>query len=235
MRKLSIFILSLPILLIGCAVYHPQTTDIPLIDHKGELRIDVGASLIPSVHSTFSYGLTNKIALQAFGSIGAEDRYYLQLSPGLYKCVNNKRVIELYSGFGMGHANTIKNPLANMPEAVEQSLYGNYQLYFVQFNWGKNTNESRKLDWGLGIKTGFFHSTLTDMNYYSIYSETGPFSINKETSILLEPVFCFRIGNEKVKFTYKLALTKILKLNHPDNYIPAPILNMSLGVNFKLK
>ena len=222
-------------LVIGCAVYHPQTTDIPLIDHKGELRIDLGLSVIPSVHSTFSYGLTNKIAVQAFGSVGAEDRYYFQFSPGIYKCFQSKKVIELYSGFGLGHANTIKNPLANMPESIKQSLYGNYQLYFVQFNWGKNTNESRKLDWALGIKTGLFHSNLTDMNYYSIYSETGPFPNAKENSILLEPIFAFRIGDEKVKFTYKFAFTKILKLNHPGNLIPAPLLNMSLGVNFKLK
>lgn len=231
MCKQLIIFFSLLVLLIGCAVYHPQTTDIPLIDHKGDLRIDAGVSVIPSVHSTFSYGLTKKIALQAFGSIGIEDRYYLQLSPGFYKCLNNKKVIELYSGFGLGHANTIKNPLANMPEAIKQSLYGKYQIYFVQFNWGKNTNESRVLDWGIGIKTGLFHSELTDMNYYSIYSATDTFPTNNENSILIEPVFSFRIGNEKAKFTYKFALTKILKLNHPDNYIPVPILNMSLGVN----
>lgn len=90
----------------------------------------------------------------------------------------------------MGHANTVKNPLSNMPEAIHQSLSGNYQLYFVQLNWGKNTTELRKIDWGLGIKTGFFHSNLTDVNYYSIYSpETGPFTINKDNSILIEPFF----------------------------------------------
>ena len=234
-RQSSIFGILLTSLFSGCAVYHPQTADIPLIDHKGELRIDLGASVIPSVHTSFSYGLTNKTALQAFGSIGPEERYYLQFSPGLYKCVKNKKVIELYSGFGFGHANTVKNPLANMPEAIKGSLYGNYQLYFVQFNWGKNADEPKELDWGLGLKTGLFHSSLTNMNYYSILSGEGPYPVNNENSILLEPVFSFRIGNEKAKFTYKFAVTKILNLKHPDNYIPAPVLNMSLGVNFKLR
>jgi hypothetical protein len=235
MRKNLIICLLSSLFLIGCAVYHPQTTDIPLIDHKGDLRIDVGASVIPSAHSTISYGLTNKIALQSYGSIGVEDRYYFQFSPGLYKCVN-KKVIELYSGFGMGHANTVKNPLSNLPEAIKQSLFGNYQIYFVQFNWGKNTTESKKLDWGLGLKTGLFHSNLTDGNYYSIYSpETGPFTTNIDNSILVEPIFCLRSGNEKAKFTYKFAFTKIIKLDNPDNIIPAPMINMSLGVNFKIK
>src|SRR5450759_4762572 len=182
MNQKHLFGFLLLMMITGCAVYHPQTTDIPLIDHKGDLRIDVGASVIPSVHSTFSYGLTKKIALQAFGSIGIENRRYLQVSPGFYKCLDNKKVIELYSGFGLGYANTIKNPLANMPEAIKQSLYGKYQLYYVQLNWGKNANESRELDWGLGIKTGLFHSELTDMNYYRTYSATEPFPINKENS-----------------------------------------------------
>jgi hypothetical protein len=233
-RQCAIIIISLISLFSGCAIYHPQTTDIPLIDHKGELRIDLGTSVIPSVHSSFSYGLTNKIAIQAFGSVGVESRYYFQFAPGLYKSFNNKKVIELYSGVGLGYANTTKDPLTNMPEVIKQSLFGNYQLYFVQFNWGKNAYNLKKLDWGLGLKTGLFHSNLTDMNYYSISSEVGPFPLNKENSILLEPVFVFRIGREKAKFTYKFALTKILKLHHPENYIPSPVLNMSLGINFKL-
>jgi hypothetical protein len=232
-HKMKVQIVLL-IFLSGCAVYHPQTTDIPLIDHKGELRIDAGASLIPSLHSTISYGLTNSIALQAYGSAGIEHRRYAQFSPGFYKSLRNKKVFEIYSGFGLGSANTIKDPLANMPERVKQSLSGNYQLYFVQFNWGKNADKSRELDWGLGLKTGIFHSRLTDENYYGIYSEGEPYQIYNDNSILLEPVFSFRIGKEKTKFTYKFALTRIFKLNHVHNFIPAPLLNMSLGLNFKL-
>ena len=232
MRKHSIIVLSLSLFLTGCAVYHPQTTDIPLIDHKGDLRIDAGASLIPSVHSTFSYGLTKRIALQAFGSIGIENRHYLQVSPGFYKCLDNKKVIELYSGFGWGYANTIKNPLANMPEAIKQSLYGKYQVYFVQFNWGEKGNQSGGMDWGFGIKTGLFHSNLTDENYYEINSETRLYPFLKENSILLEPVLFFRTGRKNVKFSYKFGLTRVFKLTNQKNYIPAPFINIGLGLNF---
>lgn len=234
-RKRFLFLLATQILIYGCAVYHPQSTDIPLIDHKGELRIDAGASIVPSVYSTISYGLTNKIALQAFGSVGVEERYYFQFSPGLYKILQNKKVIELYGGYGMSHANTVRNPFSNMPEAVRQSLSGDYQLYFLQFNWGKNTNESRKLDWAIGLKTGLFHSELTDENYYRIYPGSVPFPTNEENSILIEPILAFRIGNEKVKFTYKFSFTKIFKLDNPDNLIPIPFINIGLGVNFKFK
>jgi hypothetical protein len=235
MRKLSIIVISVSIFLISCAVYHPQTTDIPLIDHKGDLRIDAGASLIPSVHSTFSYGLTKRIALQAFGSIGIEHRHYLQVSPGFYKCLDNNKVIELYSGFGWGYANTNKNPLANLPEAIKQSLYGKYQVYFVQFNWGKKGNQSGDMDWGFGIKTGLFHSNLTDENYYEINSETRPYPFLKENSILLEPIMFFRTGRKDVKFSYKFGLTRVFKLSNHKNFIPAPFINIGFGLNFTLK
>ncbi len=234
-RKRSIIVVSLSLFLIGCAVYHPQMTDIALIDHKGDLRIDVGASLIPSAYSTLSYGLTKNIALQAFGSIGIEHRYYLQVSPGFYKSLDNNKVIELYSGFGWGYANTTKNPLANMPETVRQSLYGKYQVYFVQFNWGKKGNQSGDMDWGFGIKTGLFHSNLTDDNYYEINSETGPYPYLKENSILLEPMMFFRTGRKNVKFSYKFGFTRVFKLTNNKNYIPAPFINMGFGVNFSSK
>jgi len=235
MSRHSIIVLYLTLFLTGCAVYHPQTIDIPLIDHKGDLRIDAGASLIPSVHSTLSYGLTKRIALQAFGSIGIEHRHYLQVSPGFYKCLNNKKVIELYCGFGSGYANTIKNPLANMPEGPRQSLFGKYQVYFVQFNWGEKANQSGGMDWGFGIKTGLFHSNLTDENYYEINSETGPYPFLKENSILLEPMMFFRTGRKNVKFSYKFGLTRVFKLTNQKNYIPAPFINIGFGINFTPK
>ena len=85
--------IAIQILIYGCAIYHPQSTDIPLIDHKGELRIDAGASIIPSVYSTVSYGLTNRISFMTFASAGLEERYYFQFSPGFYKTLQNNNVI----------------------------------------------------------------------------------------------------------------------------------------------
>lgn len=232
MDQKLLFGLLLIVMITGCGIYHPQTTDIALIDHKGDLRIDVGASLIPSVHSTFSYGLTKRIALQAFGSIGIENRHYLQVSTGFFKRLDNKKVIELYSGFGLGYAKTFKNPLANMPEAVTQSLYGKYHLYFVQFNWGEKGNQTGDMDWGIGIKTGLFHSNLTDQNYYEIYSETSTYPFLKENSILLEPILFFRTGRKNVKFSYKFGLTRVFKLSNQKNNIPTPFINIGFGLNF---
>ena len=119
------FLISM--MMTSCCVYQPQTIDIPLIKKKNDLRIDAGISFVPTVHATISYGLTNKIAIQAFGSTGSTDRRYFQLASGIYKDFGNRRVMELYGGFGSGYGNAYK-------DANPGRIYGNYQLYFLQYN-----------------------------------------------------------------------------------------------------
>ena len=73
---------------------------------------------------------------------------------------------------------------------------------------------------------------LTDQNYYSFYSENGPFNKYEENSILIEPLAFFRLGGEKVKFSFKARVNWIIKISNPDNYIPTMFLNVGLGINF---
>ncbi len=55
----------------SCALYSPQTADIPLIHEKGDFRFDGGASLLlPSLNTTLSYGVTNTLAVQVYGNLG---------------------------------------------------------------------------------------------------------------------------------------------------------------------
>ena len=219
----------------GCAIYHPQTTDISLISEKNDLRIDAGVSLIPSAHATISYGLTDKIALQSFASVGIEHRYYFQFAPGIYKKFANQAVMEFYGGFGYGYGNTQKDPLASDigPRPYGENLFGNYQVYFVQFNIGKNAGESEHIDYGIGFKSGLFHSNLTDQNYYLITSDSGPFKEYRENGIIIEPVFFFRAGGKNVKFSYKIGFTRIFRLSDNGYRVPAPGINIGLGINFR--
>ncbi len=89
--KKIIFGFLIALMMTSCIVYHPQTIDIPLIDKKSDLRIDAGISLVPSAHGTVSYGLTDKIAVQTFGSIGSDDRYYFQGAVGYFKDLGKKK------------------------------------------------------------------------------------------------------------------------------------------------
>jgi len=225
--KVITFGFLFPLILSSCIVYHPQTLDIPLITEKNDLRMDAGISIVPSAHVTISYGLTNKIAIQGFGSIGADDRYYVQAATGLFKNKENNKVIELYGGFGYGYGDAYK-------DANPGNLFGDYQLYFAQVNYGKIACETSNFEIGFGIKTGYLHSNLTDENYYAWISETGPFEKYHDESILFEPIGFIRLGGDKLKFSIKLGGTFIYKFTNTDKSIPYSYINLGLGLNYRL-
>ena len=211
----------------SCIVYQPQLTDIPLISEKNDLRIDGGISLIPAINSTVSYGLTDKIAIQGYGSVGTDEKYYFQAATGFYKNIGKNQVFELYGGLGHGHGSAYN-------DANPGHLKGNYQLYFAQFNYGKIADKSSKFEIGLGIKTGYLHSNLTDENYYDWISMAGPFDKYKDESLLFEPVGFMRFGGGKLKFSFKLGSTMIYKFTNTDRSLPYSQLNIGLGLNYRL-
>jgi len=223
--KEIIFGFLISLIMSSCIVYHPQTTDIPLICEKNDLRVDAGISLIPSAHATISYGLTDKLAIQGFGSIGVG--YYFQAATGFYKNKGNSRVLELYGGFGYGYGNAYN-------DVNPGHLFGNYQLYFGQLNYGKIANETSNFEIGFGIKTGYLHSNLIDRNYYNWISETGPFDKYHDESILFEPLGFIRFGGNKLRFSVKLGGTLIYKFTNTDKGLPYSYLNIGLGLNYRL-
>jgi hypothetical protein len=226
-NRLIIFGFLISLMMSGCIVYHPMTTDIPLISEKNDLRIDAGISIVPSANATVSYGLTDKIAIQGFGSIGADDRYYFQAATGLYKNKGDNKIFELYGGFGYGYGNAYK-------DANPGNLLGDYQLYFGQANFGKISSNSSNFETGFGIKAGYLHSNLTDKNYYDWTSETGPFKIYHDESILFEPVGFIRFGGHRLRMSVKLGGTLICKFTNTDKNLPYSYLNLGIGLNYRL-
>ncbi len=208
-------------------VYYSQTTDIPLISEKNDLRVDAGISLLPSANASISYGLTDKIAIHAYGSIGPDEKYFFQAATGIYKNKVNNRLLEFYGGYGYGFGNASKHSL-------EGNLRGDYQLYFGQLNYGKIASEVSNLEIGFGIKSGYLRSNLEDQNYYDFSSEKGPYKTYQDESILLEPVGFIRIGGEKLKFSIKLAGTIIYKFTNKDKSLPYSVINLGLGINYRL-
>jgi hypothetical protein len=226
-NRLLIFGLLIVLLIMtSCIVYHPQAIDIPLISEKNDLRIDAGISIVPSAHATVSYGLTDKIALQAFGSLGSDERYYFQGAAGIFRKYDNQKVIELYGGFGYGYGSAYR-------DANPGDLYGDYQQYFLQVNYGKIDCKFANMDYGFGIKAGLLHSNLTDYNYYDFYSETGPFTTYVDNSLLIEPNMFLRLGGENLKFNIKLGSCWINKFTHTDQGLPYSFINLGLGLNYR--
>ncbi len=222
-----IFGFFLIMIMTSCVVYHPQTADIPLINKKNDLRVDVGVSIVPSAHATISYGLTEKIAIQGFGSIGSDEKNYFQVATGIFKGKENSRVLELYGGFGYGYGNAFK-------DANGGHLLGDYQLYFGQLNYGKVASESSNFEIGFGFKTGYLYSKLNDENYYDWISEAGPYKTYYDESILFEPTGFIRLGGNKLKFSLKLGGTLIYKFTNTDKYLPYSFINLGFGINYRL-
>ncbi len=226
-NRLLFFGFFTTLIMSSCIVYHPMTADVPLISKRNDLRVDAGISIVPSVNATVSYGLTDKIAIQGFGSVGADDRYYFQAATGFYKNKGNNRIFEIYGGFGYGYGNVYR-------DANPGNLFGDYQLYFGQANFGKIASNSSNFEAGFGLKAGYLHSNLTDKNYYTWISETGPFKTYHDESVLFEPVGFIRFGGNKLKINIKLGGALIYKFTNTDRDFPYSYLNLGLGLNYRL-
>lgn len=228
MRKYAeILSLSLftALFLSGCVVYNPKPIDIPLIAAKNELKVDAGVSVIPSAYAGLSYGLTHSLAVQAFGSVESHQCYYVQGAGGFYKAYKSHAVLEVYGGYGYGYGYAYK-------DAVPGSLYGNYQQYFAQVNFGFKNLKFAHLDVGAGLKSGVLHADLTNRNYYGFYSETGPFYTLSYNNWLLEPDIMIRLGGEKLKFSLNPGFCLMYKIHSSARVVPYAPVNIGFGLNY---
>ena len=185
----------------------------------------------PSVHATVSHGLTDKIAIQGAGTVGGgKGAYYVQGAAGLFKSFQNRNVLELYGGFGYGYAYTEGSFSTH---GYKNDLYGPFQVYFSQFNFGKNNSGFKNTDYGFGIKTGYIHASLTDHNYYD-YSGYAPYRMRKYDGILIEPQLFIRSGGKKLKIQATLGFCSILKFANSDKRQPHFPINLGVGMSYSL-
>jgi len=224
------------VLMTSCFSYYPRLTSVPLIKEKGDTRIEGGVGMYSSsLQASFSQGATEKIAYQISGSIDPNidngsnaTGLYVQGAIGLYKNIQDKDVMELYGGFGYGcsNANSDANP---------GNLYGNFQSYFLQFNYGFIGKNRANLETGFGLKTGLLHSNMTDENYFSRqddYLSNEPYPIYHLNGLLFEPTGFLRLGGKNVKFWTALGVCKYLQLNYTDKQLPVFPFDFGIGVSF---
>ncbi len=225
--RILTFGLLISLTMSSCIVYHPMMSDIPLISEKHDTRIDAGISSVVSANATISYGLTDKIAIQGFGSVRPDNGYYVQGATGLYKNKGDNKVIELYGGFGYGYGDAYN-------DANPGNLYGDYQLYFGQANFGKIASNTSNFETGFGIKVGYLHSNLTDENYYDWGLSSEPFKTFHDESVLCEPVGFVRFGGNNLRINVKLGSTLLYKFTNKDKRLPHSYLNLGIGLNYRL-
>ena len=223
-KTVTNMILSVCLLLLNsCVTYYPQAVDIPLIKEKGDARLDAGMFLIPAlntvnesdsniiadmgINATFTSGITDILAVQAFLSFDVLSRIHIQGALGVYKAFENKTVMELYGGFGYGNS-------------IWSSAYNesrdDYLLTFAQYNLGQTGLGKSNIDFGMGLKGGYLQNNSVTDDFY------------KKNGWMMEPSVFFRFGSNRAKYNVKVIYlwTDTVAEKY---YFP---LSVSMGVNF---
>ena len=234
MKKDLIFLTVIICWLATSCVYYPRLTGIPLIKEKGDTRIEGGIGILaPSLQASFSQGATDKIAYQLSASIdpygpGNRSGLYAQTAVGYYNNISDRNVIEFYGGLACGRSNAYQN-------ANPGNVFGNYQVYFLQLNYGNIKKKKANLESGVGIKVGLLHSKMTDANYFFDpfdYPPNEPYSVYRMNGILFEPTAFLRFGGEKLKFWTALGASVYYQLNHTGKELPANAPGFGMGVSY---
>jgi len=231
MKRFSLLVIAF--LTSSCA-YYPHLADIPLIREKGDTRIEGGISVIPPlIRATVSHGVTENIAIQISGDIGANEEKYLQGAVGFYNNTQNGKVMEFYGGFGYGYSDV----KSGHDSDFRGRLFGNYQFYFSQFNYGYTNIKDAyiPMESGFGLKLGYLHSKMTDSNFYERYSENEPYPVLKMNNIVIEPAVFLRFGGEKLKIQAGIGFCHVFRdFHYSDKRIPFGWVNFGLGLNYSL-
>ena len=245
-HRLSLFAL-LALLVSGCSIYHPQAVDIPLVNHRGDLQVDLSAGLsawvLPDVltlNTTASYGLNDWLATQAHLNYGFEN-VYGQLALGAYATFGSHGVVEGYLGTGLGGAWRGRTSYdADDDDDDDKSsgsrsyeYDGHFLLPFVQGNFGWRGLAGGHIDLAFGLKVGAYQPDFTYKSYNDD-DEIFPSRTSRYTTpnLLLEPQFQFRVGGEHVKWNLRLGFAWMNDVYGADVNLTYDWLTLSTGLTF---
>lgn len=201
-------------------IYIPTGSDSPMLDGKGDIRLDV-APLLYGVGSTVSYGVTDNLFVQGqveafYDNDGINTHYYGQVASGWYNNHNN-RVVELFGGVYYGYGNIDLN------RGYKQ--YGNYTTCFLQGNYGWKGLANSHIDIALGAKLGYYHVPFS-IYYHHLHAAVT----HTDQALFMESAVNFRFGWEKLKFNLKIGQVFHKEYNLISNY---PHAELSLNYHFK--
>lgn len=233
-RVFALLLLSLTAT--SCWVYTPQLADIPLIEHKGDMRLNgsvymnpvpaytdrIGGYFYPAlgISSSFSAGLTEWMAINTFVDYQLDDIFYTHAALGYYKSFDGS-VFEGYLGTGFGHG---AKYLDDYP--ASSSLF--YLCPFVQVNYGWHLGSHWEL--GVSLKAGDYSPVHVETHTPEDEPLTTPIP---SFSPLLEPQVFVRVGGDKCKFQMQAGYTRLF--GWPNGYLLNyhPI-SIGFGVTWKL-
>ncbi|MCL3779761.1 hypothetical protein EMN47_05080 [Prolixibacteraceae bacterium JC049] len=230
-RLLPLICLSL-LLLSSCAVYHAQNSSIPLIAEKGELQVEGGASLTTvAAGGSVSYGVSNSLSAQIYGSTGADDISYAHVALGPYFRLKNDWILELQAGYGLGKGEYSRN---SIPDKVEVD----YSLMFTQVNLGRKLGANRKIEYGVGLKLGLMNADAEYLDNSAMMSLDPSSSLIEsfdDQYALVEPQVFVRFGKRKLRLGLKLGYSWLYEFNERKYDFPKQGLNFGISLNYKIR
>lgn len=226
--KTEILMLIISIMLSSCSsMYIPSTTNIPLLEEKGEKQIELTAST-NSLHLTGNYAISNNYALMINGGLSYKNftSYYDIFtdseshddSPrGLmsFDLTYDGEFAHRYGELGLGRYDILHKKLKLEvfggigygiakdndvgSSGIELSYEADYYLGFLQINIGSSF---KKLEFGGAVRLASSFYDYTYQDYYTELTQGVKFNM-----FHIEPMAFLRIGGEHLKFVYRWAFS----------------------------
>ena len=216
--------------LTGCGMvspmYSPQLAEVPLIAHRGDTRASVAVKGIMGLDATLSTGITNHLALQLYGSVHDEERFYHHTALGYYTS-GDHFAVEGYLGLGYGHGHVM-----DLNDGT--FVRGTYMLPFAQVNLGWRNLSKAHIDCGIALKYGrFFPIFDISQDHYDLETDSWytTYEYSSTRNQLIEPQVFFRIGGERVKYSLQIGYSRFLT---NDNALYHSPLTIAMGATFFL-
>lgn len=211
-------------------MYIPSTTNIPLLEKKGEKQVEITAST-NSLHLTGNYAFSNNYSVMINGGISYKNftKYYdiftdsesHEGSAGGVMSIDltdDGEFAHKYGEIGIGKYNILQKKLklevfggigygiakdqdVGASGIDELNYEADYYLGFIQVNIGRTF---KKLEFGGAVRlaTTFFDYTYQD--YYTGLTQNVRFNM-----FHVEPMAFIRIGGENLKFVYRWSFSYV--------------------------
>lgn len=201
----------------SCGIYHPQLAEVPLIDHKGDIRFSTKITSPFILNTTLTTGITNHIALQLHTDVYAPDFpiHYSHFAFGYYQPFGAS-VLEGYAGIGFNFGN-----ISAFGHTFKSSGWS--RIPFLQMNYGWKDLTKAHIDIGASIKAGVI---FPNMSYYD--NENGNQIQTHSAAGVIEPQVFFRIGSEKIKYSIQTGWCQSVLRREPTNWLYPFTIGMGL-------
>ncbi|MBX0292301.1 porin family protein [Hymenobacter sp. HSC-4F20] len=189
-------LLVLPLLASCSSLYFPPPPQVPLLTQKGEWSGGLHTNFSQNTSVQGAYAFTDHLGVMGSASFlhtdkkkRAEDHDFGEVGLGYYTRLRDKRVLEIYGGYGLGHTKRVERTPA---EGVTRTLEGNLTKYFAQVNY---TSKDKKTYHVLGRDWPVTYGTALRLSYVNLSNfRLDQQAHASEDNIFLEPITYTRIN-----------------------------------------